>query len=211
VANFDTEKERQRLLAHYAGLTEEELLEASADWNLLTDVARYALGYELRRRKLEVPVTEENSEAQEIQQAPPRPPVTIRRFLFLADALVAKTILDSAEVGSYLAEENIVRLNWFLSNLVGGVKVWVREDDKEGATELLNQRTIERFEVEGIGEYDQPICSVCKSIDASNYVPTRRVSFWFLLLFTPGILFIPQRRSRWRCNACGHTWEEREG
>jgi hypothetical protein len=210
VANFDTEKERQRLLAHYAGLTEEELLEASADWNLLTDVARYALGYELRRRKLEVPVTEENGEAQEIQQAPPRPPVTIRRFLFLADALVAKTILDSAEVESYLAEENIVRLDWFLSNFVGGVKVWVREDDKEGATELLNQRTIERFEVEGIGEYDQPICSVCKSIDASNYVPTRRVSFWFLLLFTPGILFIPQRRSRWRCNACGHTWEERE-
>jgi hypothetical protein len=210
VAFRDTEKERQRLLDRYAGMTEEELQLVSADWKLLTDVARSALGSELRRRGMDVPAAEQENENEEIRGTLLPPPIIIRRFLFLADALMAKTILDSAGVGCYLADENIVRLDWFYSNLVGGVKVWVRPDDSSAAIDLLNQQSIEKFEVEGIGEYLQPACTVCKSTDTSYYAPNMRMVFWSLFLFSPGILVIPRRRSRWKCNSCGQTWLEVE-
>jgi len=172
-------------------------------------VARSALESEMRRREMDVPATEQENESEEIRETL-LPPIVIRRFLFLADALIAKTILDSAEVGCYLADENIVRLDWFYSNLVGGVKDWVRTEDSSAAIDLLNQQMNERFEVEGIGEYLQPACAVCKSIDTSYYAPNMRMVFWSLFLFSPGILVIPRRRSRWKCNSCGQTWDEVE-
>ena len=136
------------------------------------------------------------------------PPVTLRRFRDLGEALIAESVLDSAEVECFLIDENIVRLSWPWSNFVGGIKLWVREEDSEAAAGLLDQAILGKFDGQGIGEYEQPICPVCNSLNISHYRFNRRLAFWFLFLFPTGLFFIPRNRLRWSCNSCGHKWKE---
>ena len=64
--------------------------------------------------------------------------VALRRFRDLPGALVAKSLLDSANIKCFLSDENTVRMDWLWSNALGGVRLWVREDDVPQATELLD-------------------------------------------------------------------------
>jgi hypothetical protein len=72
------------------------------------------------------------------------PLVIVKRFLDLPEALVAKSILDSAEVDSFLTDEDIIHLVY--PNLISGVKLMVRPEDLETATALLNQADPEEDE-----------------------------------------------------------------
>jgi hypothetical protein len=51
--------------------------------------------------------------------------------------------------------------------LLGGVKLWVREQDIDQAENLICQGSPEDFSVEGVGEFKQPNCPRCKSFDMS--------------------------------------------
>ncbi|HTQ86526.1 MAG TPA: DUF2007 domain-containing protein, partial [Candidatus Solibacter sp.] len=86
----------------------------------------------------------------------PAGPVTVRAFRDLPEAQVAKTILESANIKCFLADENLVRMDWFYSNLIGGIKLWVTEEDLQAAQALLKAEMPEEFEVEGVGEFRQP-------------------------------------------------------
>jgi hypothetical protein len=73
----------------------------------------------------------DNPEAQQNQF------VMLRRYRDLSAAIVVKAILDSAAIECLLGDENMVRLYWFWSNLLGGVKLWVREQDLDQAASLI--------------------------------------------------------------------------
>jgi hypothetical protein len=47
-------------------------------------------------------------------------------------------------------------MDWFWSNLLGGIKLCVRESDADAATDLLGLDIPENFDFEGVGEYEQP-------------------------------------------------------
>lgn len=130
--------ERQRLIDLYSRMTDGELQLIAADSSSLTDVAQQVLNAEVARRDLtlaEVPASE--IEVLDL--------VTIRQFRDLPEALLARGVLDSAEIESFLADENIVRMDWFISNLVGGVKLKVRREDFESANLVLEQPSPEEF------------------------------------------------------------------
>ena len=55
--------------------------------------------------------------------------VTIKSFGSLQDALFARGRLDSAGIESFLLNENIVRLDWFLVNAVGGIQLQVEAEN----------------------------------------------------------------------------------
>jgi hypothetical protein len=69
--------------------------------------------------------------------------VTLRQFLTVQEALMAKSILDSAGIESFLADENVISMNWLWSNALGGVKLQVRTTDAAIASDLLNQKLSE--------------------------------------------------------------------
>jgi hypothetical protein len=79
--------------------------------------------------------------------------LVIRRFRDLPDALLFDSILDSAAIECFLADENTIRMDWFWSNFLGGIKLCVRKSGAEEASSLLDQPILERFDVEGIGEF----------------------------------------------------------
>jgi hypothetical protein len=122
----------------------------------------------------------------------------------LNQASIAQSILDSAGIESFLADANLVRMDWFYSNAVGGIKVVVREADAEEARKLLEQEVPESFEAEGSGQYEQPRCPACGSFDVTLDGLDKRVSYATVWMGVP----IPVTIKGWGCSACGHRWKE---
>ena len=63
--------------------------------------------------------------------------VTVDRFLFLAEAELARARLEAAGIDAVLADENVVRLSWGDAQAHGGVRLQVRRSDAEEAREVL--------------------------------------------------------------------------
>ena len=220
---IDPEQERSRLQHFYAAQLDGELEKVARQAYELTDLAREALREEIKRRNLEVRLVEAapahpSPPPKELPGDPPpelaeesvsegkldfRGLVTIRRFRDLPEALLAKGSLDSAGIESALVDENIVRLDWFLSNLMGGVKLEVDPEDVDAANEILNQTIPANFEVTGVGEYEQPQCPRCQSLDVT-FKELNPVSYLTACLNVP----IPLHRRAWRCHDCNVEWED---
>jgi Putative prokaryotic signal transducing protein len=202
MTKIDWEQERQRLAALYAGMEQAELEEIAAQAESLTDVAAQVLRSEMSRRGMTA--LERNTPgASSAKQS--SPPVMIRRYQDLPEALLCKSILDSAGIESFLADENLVRIDWFYSNLVGGIKLLVRGEDAEMANTLLAQSTPEKFDVDGVGEYKQPRCPRCQSLDVAFDELNKRIAYGGMLFVG---LPIAIRNERWKCHACGNEWED---
>ncbi|MGB8590836.1 MAG: DUF2007 domain-containing protein [Candidatus Acidiferrales bacterium] len=125
-------------------------------------------------------------------------------FRDLPEALVAKGILDSAGIECLLGDENTVRMDWFWSNAIGGVKLWLRRQDVAAAVALLDEKIPDGFDVDGVGEYEQPKCERCGSLDVSFEELNRPVAYSSLFVGLP----FPLKHRGWRCHSCGHKWPE---
>jgi hypothetical protein len=198
----DPEQERRGLGDVYAAMADAELQLAARDAASLTDEARQKLQEEFARRNLKPEADLQNPQPS-FDVAEFDELVILQRFRDLPEAIVAKGLLDTAAIECFLVDEHLVRIDWFWSNLIGGVKLCVREADEEVALEALAQAFSPRWEAEGVGTFEQPSCPKCHSLDV-NYEAVYKgiglASAWVI-----GVP-IPLRRHRWKCNACGHTW-----
>jgi hypothetical protein len=130
--------------------------------------------------------------------------VTIRKFRDLPEALLAKGGLESAGIECCLIDDNMVRMDWFISNLIGGVKLQVSAEDAAEATEILNLPTPETLEIEGTGIYRQPHCPNCNSMDVSFEELNKPVAYALAWIGLP----LPFHRKAWKCHACAREWED---
>jgi len=203
VPNSDDNRERQRLAENYAAMSDGELMELARNPESLTDAAWDALEDELERRDLEAP-------AEHVQAAPEidlRTLVPIRQFRDLPEALLAKGCLESAGIECYLRDDNMVRLDWFISNFIGGIKLCVRPEEAETARQLLDQPILEGLYVHGVGLYEQPRCPKCDSLDVNFRELDRPIAYLSAFLSVP----MPVQRKAWKCHACGAEWDDSEG
>jgi hypothetical protein len=171
----DRGEEQGRLAQVYSGMTAEELENVADDAASLTDVAREALQTEITKRGLAITVGQPTAGVDVLEE---RELVSIRRFrdeCFLMD-----------------------------DNMVGGVKLAVNREDTEAATAMLDQPTPDAFDVEGVGEYEQPRCSECQSLDVSFEPLNQSVAYTSASIGLP----IPLHDRSWTCRACGHHWED---
>jgi hypothetical protein len=118
----------------YRSASDQELLEIALTYDSLTDGAQRALRAEFERRGLEPPELPGPPPDLEFQKL-----ITVRQYRDLTDAQLAKGVLDSAGIPSYLRDENLVRMDWFYSNSIGGIRLQVREEDRASAEALLSQ------------------------------------------------------------------------
>jgi hypothetical protein len=185
-------------------MSDGELEELAKTAGQLTDAAREALQLEVTHRRLDL----ELQPVSEAQPPPPLPnPVTLRAFRDIPEALLARTILESAGMPCYLADENLIRLDWFYSNALGGIKLWVNEEDVEAATALLDAEIPATFPIQGQEDYTQPRCPKCQSLDITlEDLEQRSARAVAWIVFTP---FLKTRR-RWKCNACAFEWPDAE-
>ena len=198
---LDQQDEKRRLAANYAAMTDGELQRLARHAESLTELAWDALEDELDRRHLEVPGDAVPEPRQEMQM---RELVTIRQFRDLPEALLAKGSLESSGIECFLADENLVRLDWFISNFVGGIKLNVHPADVNNAQNLLNEPILEGLYVQGVGLYEQPRCPKCQSLDVNFQELDRPIAYLSAFLRVP----MPVQRPAWRCHTCDAEWED---
>jgi hypothetical protein len=186
-------------------MSDGELDAIAADAAELTDAARQALTDELARRHPEAAVVV-NTAARGRDSMELADVVSIRQFRDLPEALLAKGALDSADIESFLVDDNMIRMDWFWSNLMGGIKLCVKQEDAEAALDLLEQSIPEGFEVEGVGPYEQPRCPKCQSLDIAFEDLNQPVAWVSAYILAP----IALHRERWVCHSCGHRWRQAE-
>jgi hypothetical protein len=133
---IDQESERSRLAEVYAGLNDAGLMKLAADPDALTELAQAVLRNEMEQRGLNTDMLDPLPEIEEVQVGKL---VTVRLFRDLPDALFAKGLLESSGIECCLADENIVRLDWFISNAIGNMRLQVREEDAEAALQIFDQ------------------------------------------------------------------------
>jgi Putative prokaryotic signal transducing protein len=203
---LNEQRERRRLADNYAGMTDGELLKLAHNPESLTEFACDALEEELDRRDLE-PSEDEFLDAPPQPQLELRELVTIRQFRDLPEALLAKGSLESAGIECFLADENLVRLDWFISNFVGGIKLNVHPEDEANARKILDEPILEGLYVQGVGLYEQPRCPKCQSLDVNYQELDRPIAYMSAFLRVP----IPIQRPAWHCHACDAEWEDENG
>jgi hypothetical protein len=63
---------------------------------------------------------------------------TIGTFSKVEDAHLLRMRLEAGGIEAFLQDENIVQMDWMLSNAYGGVRVQVADADVEAALDLLS-------------------------------------------------------------------------
>jgi hypothetical protein len=206
---IDPERERLRLREEYSRKMDGELEQIAGDEFDLTDLASGILKEEMSRRGLSLqsrprPAVKPVSLAEELVDQGENLCV-VRRFASFPEALIAKTCLDSSGIECALADENVLAANPFLSHVLGGVRLFVREADLEEATRLLDEPIPEELEIQGIGKYVQPRCPQCFSLDIT-FGELNNAAKVSLPLGLP----LPLRRDEWLCHTCNCRWIDSE-
>jgi hypothetical protein len=143
MAKIDPEKERTRLAALYAAMSDLELQKAGGDPGALTDWAFETLREEMQKRGLDwagkdLPIPSKMAHV-EGEADLGNEPVILRRYRDMPAAFVEKSVLEDAGIECYLQDDNVVRMDWLWSNAMGGIKLIVREKDAEEAEKVLSQ------------------------------------------------------------------------
>lgn len=231
MARIDPEEERRRLTEFYSQQMDESLEKTAGEAYELSEIAREALQAELQKRGLSVelakyrpvrgkkppaPINPLRDATEARPTEPSMPPddgdrddlVTIRQFRDLPQALLAKGCLESAGIQCAFTDDNMVRMDWFYSNAIGGIKLLVKAEDASDAEQLLSQPIPERLEVSGVGDYEQPKCPNCGSLDINfrELDPATYLSLGgsYLGVFVP----VPIHRRAWTCHSCNVGWED---
>jgi hypothetical protein len=122
------------------------------------------------------------------------------------EAHLARTKLESEGIPCVVNDEHLVRVDWFLSNAVGGVKLMVPRTEAQRARDALRPRprlvAVAGRRATADGE---TVCPRCRSDDVYYSRYNRRVAGVFILLL--GFL-IPWRDRRWTCTECDYQWKE---
>lgn len=131
--------------------------------------------------------------------------ITLTTFTFGLDAHLLINMLKENDIECFLADENIVSVNPFLTNAVGGVRLQIWEKDLEKATLIHLQLKREKSETEKktdtkwINDFEKfdTYCPQCES----HEVYTPKVSF------SDKIISIFKSKNLY-CSDCNHVWTE---
>jgi hypothetical protein len=186
----------QRFAKTYAAKHDDELIELAEDSDSLTDAARTALDAELARRNISLSLEQNDDAASPASNAPeggavdPRNLVIVATFRDLPPALIAKNVLDTAGIRNFLIDATTIRMDWLLSNAIGGVKLGVERQDLDKAKQALDHG-MESVELPEDEEVLLPHCPRCMSptVEEQKLNPPR-ANF-----------------TAWRCDDCGTQWE----
>jgi hypothetical protein len=185
----------------YRPMSDLELQNLLADWHSLVPDASMALANEFAARGLkfiEPPLPEDSrAEFREL--------ITIRQYRDLSEAIVARTAVESAGIFCFLKDENLVRLDWQVSNFVGGIRLQVGTADVEAAKNILSQPIPNEIFIPDQPGFIQPRCPRCTSNDIFWERQGRKAALASLYLFS---LPLPRGSESWHCNSCDLRWVE---
>lgn len=197
-------KEDARALAgQYRKMSELELMDLAKRYDDLAEPAQALLREEFRQRSLEPPLLDE-PEPEFVE----RKMVTVAKYRDLSEAIVARSVLEAADIACFLRDENTVRMDWLWSNLLGGLRLQVATADVERAEDLLAQQSPRTIDLGGGEEFRSPVCPQCGSDEIVLHDPGVKTGAVALLLTGLPLRMPPSSSPEevWRCLQCGCKW-----
>ena len=135
-------------------------------------------------------------------------------FLHPAEAHLAKSRLEDEGIECHLVDEHTVAMNWFYSNLLGGVKVMVEGADLERARQVLGEDASALLQEE-LGHEAAEGCPRCGTERPRTRSAVRKRGALSLLLghlpLVGDLLFripFPSQEGEEACPNCGHRWSD---
>ena len=203
--------------SNFGEMSSRKLLQAARDYNRLSEAQQASLRAEFASRGMEPPVVEDEDQNTDTDSSSGNGEgvidyVTVARYRDMPEAVVARSVLESAGIDCILRDENTIRMQWFLSNAMGGMRLQVAPADEAAARELLSQPMPASFPVDSGPDYEQPVCPNCGSIDVMANDTDRKIlapasAFFgglFVLAAVPALALVPS--GVWKCNHCGCLW-----
>lgn len=140
--------------------------------------------------------------------------VTVRAYRDLPEAIVARSVLEQAEIPCVLRDENTVRMDWGYSNAIGGVRLQVPQRFAQEAEAVLSQPIPETIATDS-GSYLQPVCPRCGSLDVMSDDLDRKIKLASTTLAglpmaigLPALAFV--KKNAWKCMNCDARWVDDE-
>ena len=191
--------EAEAFASRYAAMSEQDLYGQAHGYDSLIEPAQAALRAEFAKRGMEAPLVDDDDESRS------RKLVTLRRYRDLTEAIVARGMLESAGIAVYLRDENMIRLDWQLSNFIGGIRLQVDAADADAAMALLEQPVPESIAFDSEDAFTAPRCPRCGSPEVRSQAAHlgRAIATTFVF----GVP-TPVGRSISVCNACEARWED---
>ncbi|NVJ67239.1 MAG: DUF2007 domain-containing protein [Gammaproteobacteria bacterium] len=101
--------------------------------------------------------------------------VKLESFEFVWEAELVRALLESEGIASFVFDAEHIRINWALSNAMGGVRVMVNANDLE-----LAQNTLERWRAGDFAEpQQQETCISCNSPDLKDIYNSKKNGYSF--------------------------------
>ena len=123
--------------------------------------------------------------------------VVIRAFSFPSEAEIARGRLEAEDIPAVVMQGEITDMNWLFSNMVGGAKLCVREQDVQRALDVLDWNAD--------APHPDTRCPWCGSGQIHYQKYNLRWIYALILLFK---LPLPIKKERWTCESCGASWKE---
>lgn len=125
--------------------------------------------------------------------------VTLRSFSTPIEAHLVRSHLEAEGIPCFLRDEHTIGMNWLYSNLLGGVRLCVPEDQVERAKEVLASGT----------ELPTTSALVCPECGSPKVQDSSRMKKWALFSSLAFHLPLPFAKKSYRCEACGHSFRMR--
>lgn len=130
-------------------------------------VAFYFVFFIVMPIRREQRIARENQATNPVQvSAHPLDIVTVATFPTLPAAEACRLHLEAEGLTAFLADAEMVRVDWFLSNAIGSVKLQVPSDEAETAVALIEK--IRRQRSEQTQQTDKNLCLACGSAMADE-------------------------------------------
>ena len=109
------EEERTRIAAVYSAMSDEELRQIAASGDELSDAAHEAFAAEIAKRDLHIEIAP--LLAAKMLLSSTKPSRSANSAISPTPCLQGS--LESAGIHAYLVDDNMIRMDWFISNLTG--------------------------------------------------------------------------------------------
>ena len=123
----------------------------------------------------------------------------IGRYQYSSEAIIYKGKLESEGLEVYIRDNNIVDSNPLYSNAVGGIKLFVKNEDFIKAQNILSK--VSQYSLD---DNEQPIkCPNCHSEQIYMVTSIKDLKSFLAFLFSLLIVLIPfYSKYKYKCQAC---------
>ncbi len=123
----------------------------------------------------------------------------VGRFQYTYEAMIHKGKLESEGIKVYIWDNNTIDLNPQYSNAIGGVKLFVKNEDCQKAEKLLAE--ISQFSIDDNNQLIK--CKKCNEKQIEMYASIKDVKSFFSFVISIFLFLIPfHAKYKYRCNNC---------